>query len=102
VARLAFRRDERRLALAPGARPRSPPGSSARSGSRPGNRSASASSTSWGWSRRAARTVRPPPACSSARPRSRPTYCTSTPSWASTTAPPRWRPGSSGACCPGL
>jgi ABC-type multidrug transport system ATPase subunit len=40
------------------------------------------------------------PACSSARPRSRPTCCTSTPSSASTTAPPRWRPGSNAASCP--
>jgi hypothetical protein len=31
---------------------------------------------------------------------SRPTCCISTPSWASTTAPPRWRRASSGACCP--
>jgi DNA-binding NarL/FixJ family response regulator len=38
--------------------------------------------------------------CSSARLRSRPTCCISTPSSASTTGPPRWRRASSGACCP--
>jgi DNA-binding NarL/FixJ family response regulator len=41
----------------------------------------------------AAPTRKPPPGCSSARPRSRLTCCTSTPSWASATArPPSPRP----------
>ena len=53
------------------------------------------------WSPAAPPTGRRRGDCSSARPPSRPTCCTSTPSSASATAPRRWRPRSSGACwCP--
>ena len=49
---------------------------------------------------RAPPTGRRPPGCSSARPRSRPTCCTSTPSSASATAPPPWPRRSTAACSP--
>ena len=61
-------------------RRRSPPGCSARSARRPPSRSASGSWRCCGWSRGAPPTGRPPGACSSARPASRRTCCTSTPS----------------------
>ena len=43
-------------------------------------------------------TGRRPGACSSARPASRPTCSTSTPSSASTTGPPSWPPRTNAAC----
>ena len=49
---------------------------------------------------RAPATPTSPPPCSSARPPSRPTCCTPSPSWAWTTAPPPWSPPWSAASSP--
>jgi len=55
---------------------------------------------SWSWWPGAPATPTSPPPCSSARPPSRPTCCTPSPSWASTTAPPPWSPPWSAASSP--
>ena len=64
------------------------------------SRSASGSSRCSSWWRPATPTGKRPPGCSSARPRSRPTCCTSTPSSASATAPPPSPRPSTAACSP--